>query len=137
MEALLTHVRVLLAVVVLIAGGVVASAAFGMPGQTLGASLESGVAGDRIVFVENDLDHGINSFAAAGHDRHPIGCMQECSMNCGPSAGSSCCASAALIGGECEAFDRSSIPAYGIRDAGLRTTGLDPEALFDPPRSHV
>ena len=137
METLLTHVRVLLAVIVLIAGSVMVSGASGLAGQTLGTSLELGVASDRIALPENGLDQEISSVAATDNDSHQNSCMQDCSMNCGPSAGSGCCIAAAPIGGGCKAFDRTSIAAYGMRDAGLLATGIDPEALLHPPRSYV
>jgi hypothetical protein len=137
MELLLTHVRVLLAVIVLIAGSVMVSGASGLAGQTLGTSLELGVADDGIALPENSLDQELSSVAATDYGSHQNDCIQDCSMNCGSSVGSDCCTATAPIGGGGRAFDRTSIAAYGMPDAGLLTTGIDPEALLHPPQNYV
>ncbi|GCA52909.1 hypothetical protein KGO5_05375 [Sinorhizobium sp. KGO-5] len=137
MELLLTHVRVLLAVIVLIVGSVMVSGASGLAGQTLGTSLELGVADDGIALPENSLDQELSSVAATDYDSHQNDCMQDCSMHCASWAGSGCCTATAPIGGGGNAFDRTSIAAYGMPDAGLLATGIDPEALLHPPRSYV
>ena len=136
MELTLTHLRVLLAAILLIAGSTLASAAPCLTGGALGASVESSVSRDRMAALQAGLDQEILSSAASDHDDDQNGCMEDCSMKCVGSSASGCCAAAVPIGG-CSALDRASIAACGITDIGFLATGIDPDALLRPPRSYV
>ncbi|MGI0526689.1 hypothetical protein [Rhizobium giardinii] len=135
MKRTLTHLRFLLAAIILIAGSAMVSSAPGLAGEASGIAVKFGVAGDSTARPASGSDQVTNPVAATDQDSHQIGCRQDCCMNCVSSAGSGCCAAAVSPTGGCKALDRASIAAYGIVDAGLRATGIDPEALLRPPQT--
>ncbi|WP_115422000.1 MULTISPECIES: hypothetical protein [Sinorhizobium/Ensifer group] len=125
MKLTLTHLRFLLAAIILIAGSAMVSSAAGPAGYTSGIAVELAIAGDGIARPAHGSDQ----------DSHKNGCRQVCCMNCVPSAGSGCCAAAVSLTSGCKALDWASIAAYGIVDAGLLAAGIDPEALLRPPQT--
>jgi len=135
MKRTLTHLRILLAAIILIAGSAMVGSAAGLAGETLGIAVEFAIAGDSIARPANGSDQVTNPAVATDQDSHQNGCRQDCCMNCVPSAGSGCCAAAVSLTSGCKALDRASIAAYGIVDAGLLATGIDPEALLRPPQT--
>jgi hypothetical protein len=131
MEFTLPYLRVLLAVIFLIAGSTLASTAPCLSGGALGASVESGVSRDRLAVPEAGL-----AVEVSDHDGGQNGCMDDCRMKCVGSTASGCCGAAIPIAGG-NALDRASIAACGITDTGFLATGLVPDALLRPPRSQV
>lgn len=135
MKRTLTHLRILLATIILILGSAMVSSAPGLAGEASGIAVEFGISGDNIARSANGSDQVTNPAVATDQDNHQNGCRQDCCMNCVPSAGSGCCAAAVSPASGCKALDRASIAAYGIVDAGLLATGIDPEALLRPPQT--
>lgn len=121
MRLTLNHFRILLAAIILIAGSALVSSASGVAGGEWEIAVEFSVADD-------------STAAAKTQDTHQDGCREDCSTNCMSSTGSSCCgASVAPLTSEREILDRASTSAYGL-NAGLPRTGINPEALLQPPR---
>lgn len=134
MEHTLTQLRFLLAAIVLIAGSLMVSSSPGLSGEASGIAVNFGVAGDSTAHRASGSHQVTNRVAATNQDSQQNGCRQECSMNCVPSAGSSCCATAVSSARGCKTLDREAIAAYGIVDAELLAAGVDPEALLRPPQ---
>jgi hypothetical protein len=136
MEFTLTHLRVLLAAIFLIAGSTLTGAALCLTGGALAASVESGASPDDRAASKIGFFQQMSSAVASDHDGDQGDCVQDCRMTCvGPTA-SGCCAAAILTAG-CNALDRASIVACGISDTGFLGTGIDPDAFLRPPRSQV
>ncbi|MEP9389938.1 hypothetical protein [Mesorhizobium sp. KR9-304] len=137
MKLTLTHFRVLLAAIILIAGSAMVSSGPGLAGEAWDIAVELGVAGDSTALPANGSDPLTSHIAATAQDSHHNSCRQDCSTNCMSSAGSGCCGAAVPLTKGCKALDRASIAACGITDTGFLATGIDPDALLRPPRSHV
>jgi hypothetical protein len=133
MKLMLNHFCVLFAAIILIAGSAMVSSAPGLAGEAWGIAVELGVADDSTAFLANGSDSVTRRIAATAQDSHHNGCCQDCSTNCVSSTGSGCCGAAVPLTSGCETLDRASIAAYGL-DAGFLGTGINPEALLQPPR---
>jgi hypothetical protein len=133
MKLTLTHFRVLLAAIILIAGSAMVSSAPGFAGEAKDIAVEFGAAGDTAALPANGSDPLTRHTAATAQDSHHNDCRQDCSTYCMSSAGSGCCGAAVPLTSGSETLDRASIAAYGM-DAGSLGTGINPEALLQPPR---
>lgn len=133
MRLTLNHFRILLAAIILIAGSALVSSAPGVAGEAWGIAVEFDVADDSTAFLANGSDSVTRRIAATAQDSHHNGCCQDCSTNCVSSTGSGCCGAAVPLTSGCETLDRASIAAFGL-DAGFLGTGINPEALLQPPR---
>jgi hypothetical protein len=133
MKFTLVHFRVLLAAIILIAGSAMVSSALGLAGEAWDTAFEFGVAGDSTALPANGSDPVTRHTAAAAQDSHHNCCRQDCSTNCISSTGSGCCGAAVPLTSGGETLDRASTAAYGM-DAGFLGTGINPEALLQPPR---
>ena len=133
MKLTLTHFRVLLAAIILIAASAMVSSAPGLAGETWDTAVEFGVAGDSTALLANGLDPVTRHTAAAAQDSHHNGCRQDCKTNCISSTASGCCGAAVPLTSGYETLDRTSVAAYGL-DAGFLRTGMYPAALLQPPR---
>lgn len=136
MDFTLARFRVLLAAIFLIAGSVQANTAFSPARGAGGSPIVTDLSRDRLALAEVRFDGEASAVAADNHDCDQNGCTQDCRMNCIGSTASGCCATAIPIAG-CNALDRVSITACGITETGFLATGINPEALLRPPRSHV
>lgn len=134
MKLMLSHFRVLFVAIILIAGSAMVSSAPVLAGEAWGIAVEFGVAGDSTAFLANGSERVTSHSAAKTQDTHQDGCREDCSTDCMSSTGSSCCGAAAapLTSGR-ETLDRASTAAYGL-NAELLGTGINPEALLQPPR---
>jgi hypothetical protein len=133
MKLTLIHFRVLLAAIILIAGSAMVSNAPGLAGEAWDTAFEFGVAGDSTAFLANGSDRVTSQTAATAQDNRHNGCRQDCGTNCMTSTGSGCCGAAIPLTSGYETLVRASIAAYGM-DAGFLGTGMNPEALLQPPR---
>ena len=133
MKLTLTHFRVLLAAIILMAGSAMVSSAPGLDGEAWDTAFEFGVAGDGTALPANGSDAVTSHTAAAAQDSHHNDCRQDCRTNCMSSPGSGCCGAAVPWTTGYETLDRTSIAAYGM-DAGFLGTGINSEALLQPPR---
>ncbi|MDH4985085.1 hypothetical protein QEZ47_05935 [Aminobacter anthyllidis] len=133
MKLTLIHFRVLLAAIILIAGSAMVSSAPVLAGEAWGIAVEFGVADDSTAFLANGSDPVTRHTAAAAQDSHHNACRQGCKTNCISSTASGCCGAAVPLTSGYETLDRTSIAAYGL-DAGFLGTGINPEALLQPPR---
>jgi len=129
---MLNHFRILFAAIILVAVSAMVSSASGLAGEAWDIAVELGVAGDSTL-PANGSDPVTSHTAATAQDSHHNGCRQDCSTNCMSSTGSGCCGAAVPLTIGCETLDRASIAAYGL-DAGFLGTGINPEALLQPPR---
>lgn len=136
MEFTLAHIRVLLAAIFLIAGSAVASAAPLLSGAVGANSVETNLSRHPLALAEPGIEHEATALAAGRHDCNQDRCMQDCRMDCAGSATSGCCATAIPIAAG-NVLDRAAIAACGIAGIGFLPTGIDPDALLRPPRSHV
>ena len=133
MKLTLTHFRVLLVAIILIAASAMVSSAPGLAGETWDTAVEFDVADDSTAFLANGSDPVTSHTAETAQDSHHNACRQDCSTNCMSSTGSGCCGAAVPLTFGCETLDRASITAYGF-DARFLGTGINPEALLQPPR---
>lgn len=133
MRLILNHFRVLFAAIILIAGGAMVSSAPVLAGEAWGIAVEFGVADDSTAFLANGSDTVTRRIAATAQDSHHNGCSQDCGTICMSSTGTGCCGAAVPLTSGSETLDRVSIAAYGM-DAGFLGTGINPEALLQPPR---
>lgn len=136
MDFTLSHFRVLLAAIFLIAGSVQANTAPSLAGGAGGNSIVTDLLRDRLSLAEVRFDGEASAVAPDSHDCGQNGCTHDCRMNCIGSTASGCCATAIPIAG-CNALDRASIAACGITETEFLASGIDPEALLRPPRSHA
>ena len=129
MKLALTHLRVLFTVIILIAGS-----ALGLAGQALGTAVEFGVAGDGVARPVSGSDQVTSHIVATDQSNHQDGSGQDCCINCAHAAGSACCPVGIPFASGCKVLDRALIIACGIVDAAFIATGIDPEALLQPPQ---
>ena len=133
MKLMLNHFRVLFAAIILVAGSAMVSGAPVLAGEAWSIAVEFGVADDSTAFLANGSDTVTRRIAATAQDSHHNGCSQDCGTNCMSSTGSGCCGAAVPLTSGSDTLDRASIAAYGM-DAGFLGTGINPEALLQPPR---
>jgi len=127
-----TLLRVLLAAIVLIAGSAIANAS-DLAGEVFAPTIEVGVGGGGVARPAKGSDQSASPIAATDQDSHD-GCRQDCCMNCVHSPGSGCCTANVPFVGGCGVLDRALIAAHGIMDTGFLASGIDPEALLQPPQ---
>ncbi len=133
MKLRLTYLQILLAVIVLIAGGAMMSSVAGLAVEGSDAAVGFSVAGDSTPLPANASDRASVHAAATSQESYHAGCGLQCSSNCMSSTGSSCCNAAVPLTNGDEILDRASVAAYGI-DSWFLGTGMNPEALLQPPR---
>ncbi len=121
-----TNLRVLLAAIILIAGGAIAGIGPGLAGPS--------VVGEVLTGFGRDSGGATRHIEATGQDRHHNDCSQGCGMDCLHSAGAGCCTANVPTTSDCRIFDRVLVAVHGIMEAGSRAPGIDPEALLQPPQ---
>jgi hypothetical protein len=127
MKIVLTQFRVLLAVIVLIAGGATAWTG-------LAVGVNSDVAGATAIRSVSGSDQATAHAVATGQDDHHDDCGRDCRLDCMHSAGSGCCAASISATGECSVLDCAPVAARFIASKAFLATGIDPEALLQPPQ---
>lgn len=122
MKSALAQLRLLLAVIFLIAGGAIAG------GQAFGA----GVSADVATISTSTSDNVIGHIALTDQDDHRTPCG-NC-LDCVHSTGSGCCA-AGIFAGECDVLHDAPVAARFMAGKAFLPTGVDPEALLQPPQT--
>ncbi len=121
-----TSLRVLVAAIILIAGGAIAG---------VGPSPAGSDVVDEVLTGSGWDTGGTTSHVEAiGQYRHRNDCSQGCAMHCVHSAGAGCCTANVPITSGCRILDRVSVAVYGIMEAGFPPTGTNPETLLQPPQ---
>ena len=133
MQLMLIHFRVLLAAIILIAGSAMVSSAPSLDGEAWDTALEYGIAGESTAFPANGSDPVTRYTAAKAQDSHHDDCRQDCRAGCMSSTASGCCGAALPLTSENDTLDRTSVAAYGL-DAAFLRTGMNPDPLLQPPR---
>lgn len=127
MKVALAQLRLLLSVILLIAGGAVA----GVIGQASAVGSVAGVTASVATLSASASHKAIGHVASTDQDNHRPPC-DDC-LNCAHSTGSSCCA-AGISAGECDVLHEVPIVARFMAGKALLPTGIDPEALLQPPQ---
>jgi hypothetical protein len=124
MKSALAQLRLLLSVIFLIAGGAIA----GLAGQAFGA----GVSADVATISTSTSDNAIGNIAFTDQDDHRAPC-DNC-LDCVHSTGSGCCAGG-IFAGECDVLHDAPVAARFMACKAFLPTGVDPEALLQPPQT--
>jgi hypothetical protein len=127
MKIALAQLCLLLAVILLIAGGAIA----GLAEQT--SAMGVGVAPDAATST-SALHKVMGHVASTDQDNHRAPCG-DC-LNCVHSTGSGCCA-AGISAGECDILHDAPVAARLMAVKAFLPTGIDPEALLQPPRTYA
>lgn len=123
MKVALAQLRLLLSVILLIAGGAIA----GLAGQASGAGVIADVATLSTSAPHKAVDH----VASTDQDNHHAPC-DDC-RDCVHLTGSNCCA-AGISASECGVLDDAPVTIRLMAGKAVLATGIDPEALLQPPR---
>ncbi|MER8532649.1 hypothetical protein NKH61_12725 [Mesorhizobium sp. M1005] len=123
MKIALAQLRLWLAVILLIAGGAVAASAIGADG---------GVTTDDATLSTSALHKLMGNHAFTDQDKHRASC--EGCLDCVHSPGSGCCA-ASIFAGECDILHDAPVAARFMAGKAFLPTGIDPEALLQPPQT--
>lgn len=130
MDIGLTQLRILLSVIIVIAAGIVAGTAFA--GQEPGKVTNIGAVADVAVPSIGGLNQVTGYVTATGQDHH--GCCREHRPDCAYGTGSGCCAAYIFATGESRIANRAPGAVRFLAGTGLLATGIDPEALQQPPQ---
>ncbi|RUW87729.1 hypothetical protein EOA13_28025 [Mesorhizobium sp. M7A.F.Ca.US.011.01.1.1] len=125
MKIALAQLCLLLAVILLITGGAIA----GVTGQASGMGV--GVTTDPATStsaLHNVMDH----VASTDQDNHRAPCG-DC-LNCVHPTGSGCCA-AGISASECDVLHDAPVAVRFMVGKAFLPTGIDPEALLQPPQT--
>ena len=132
MKIALAQLVVLLAVIALIAGGAVAVAGLAKQASGIGAKID--VASDVLIPSISGAGQMTTYVVATGQDNHHDDCGCDCRLGCVHSAGSGCHAASISATGECGVLDCPPVAARLIAGQAFLGTGIDPEALLQPPQ---
>ena len=128
MKIALAQLRLLLFVILLIAGGA-------MPGVIGQASATGSVAGVATLWAS--ASDKVTSHAVIGHvastdnDNHRASC--DGCLDCMHSIGFGCCA-AGISASECGVLDDAPVAIRFMAGKAFLPAGIDPEALLQPPQ---
>ncbi|TIS55509.1 hypothetical protein [Mesorhizobium sp.] len=125
MKIALAQLRLLLAVILLIAGGAVA----GFAGQA--SAMGSGVTVDVATLSTSASHEMMGHVASTDQDNHRAPC--DGCLDCAHSTGSGCCA-AGISPSECGILRPAPDAVHFMAGRAFPATGIDPEALLQPPR---
>ncbi|WP_292241431.1 hypothetical protein [Mesorhizobium sp.] len=129
MKTVLGQLRLLLAVILLIAGG---AAIAGFAERTSAMGVGAGVTADVATLSTNAPHKVTGHVASTGQDNHHASC--EGCLDCVHSTGSGCCA-ASIFAGECRVLHDAPDAVRFMAGKAFLATGIDPEALLQPPRT--
>ncbi|GLS36227.1 hypothetical protein GCM10010869_18160 [Mesorhizobium tianshanense] len=128
MKTVLAQLRLLLAAILLIAGGA-AIAGFAERTSALGAG--AGVTADIATLSTSASHKVIGHVASTDQGNHHASC--EGCLDCVHSTGSGCCA-ASISAGECGVLHDALDAVRFMAGKAFLATGIDPEALLQPPQ---
>ncbi len=126
MKIALAQLRLLLAVILLIAGGAIAGLAEQASG--MGADVIASVA----TLAASASPRAMGHVASADRDNHRPPC--DGCLDCVHSAGSGCCAASISATGECRVLHGAPDAVRFMAGKAFLATGVDPEALLRPPQ---
>lgn len=126
MKVALAQLRLLLAVILLIAGGAIAglteqASAIGVGGTT-----------DVATFSTSATHKAIGHVPSTDQYNHRASC--DGCLDCMHSTGFGCCA-AGISASECGVLDNAPVAICFMAGNALLATGIDPEALLQPPQT--
>ncbi|AZN98883.1 hypothetical protein EJ066_18000 [Mesorhizobium sp. M9A.F.Ca.ET.002.03.1.2] len=130
MEIGLTQLRALLSMLVLIAGSVIMGA--GLTGQSTGLGADIGAIAEFAGLPISGLSQVTDDVTATGQN-HNYGCCEH-SADCAYTAASGCCAASISASGECGVVNCPPRSVRFIAGKAFLATGIDPEALLQPPQ---
>ncbi|MER9655267.1 hypothetical protein NKJ26_17410 [Mesorhizobium sp. M0152] len=122
MKIALAQLRLWLAVILLIAGGAFAASAIGA---------DAGVTTDAATLSTSATHKAMGHVASTDQDNHRAPC-DDC-LDCVHSAGSGCCA-AGISADQCAVLHDAPVAVRFIAGKAFLPTGIDPEALLQPPQ---
>ncbi|MER9371140.1 hypothetical protein [Mesorhizobium sp. M0491] len=128
----LAQLRTLLSVIVLVAGSIVAVAGFA--GQSSGLGANFGAVADVAASSINGSSQAAGHVAATAQHHHD-GCCEH--PDCAYSSGSGCCAAYIFAAGECAVIHCAPSTTRFVAGKAFLATGIDPEALLQPPQIFV
>ncbi|MER9124322.1 hypothetical protein NKH81_14675 [Mesorhizobium sp. M0959] len=126
MKITLAQLRLLLAVILLIAGGAIA----GLAEQASATGV--GVTTDVATLSTGALHKVMGHIALTDQDNHRAPC-DDC-LDCVHSTGSGCCA-AGISAGECGVLHDAPVAVRFMPGKAFQATGIDPEGLLRPPQT--
>ncbi|TIT23321.1 MAG: hypothetical protein E5W70_08550 [Mesorhizobium sp.] len=122
MKLVLAQLRLLLAVILLVAGGAVAG-----PAAPTSAIEQAGVAAPSTTALHKATVH----IASTDQDNHRAPC--DGCLDCMHSTGSGCCAAGISAGG-CDVLHRAPVAIRFMAGKAFPAMGVKPDALLQPPR---
>ncbi|CAN7589672.1 hypothetical protein LJR234_004502 [Mesorhizobium amorphae] len=128
MKVALAQLRLLLAVILLIAGGAFA----GVVEQASATASLSAVTASVVTLSASVSQEVAGHVALTDQDHHRAPC-DEC-LDCLHSAGSGCCA-AGISSGESDVLHDAPFAARFMAGKAFLPKGIDPEALLQPPQT--
>ena len=123
MKVALAQLRLLLFVILLIAGGAVAG--------VIGPASAKGSVADVATLSTSALHNVIGHVASTDQDTHRASC--DGCLDCMHSTGFGCCA-AGISASECGVFDDAPVAIRFMAGKAFLPAGIDPEALLQPPQ---
>lgn len=127
MKVALAQLRLMLSVILLIAGGAVA----GVIGQASATGSVAGVTASVATLASSASQKAMGHVVSTDQDDHRASC--DGCLDCMHSAGFGCCA-AGISASECGALDDAPVAIRFMAGKALLATGIDPEALLQPPQ---
>jgi hypothetical protein len=134
MASTLSHLRALIAAIIVIASSGIATSMPGPIQRASGILVEFELANADSTRPAADASERAGFIGAASPASHHGDCPPDCGTKCAMSAGAACCAAAISLASRCNILDEDSIAAYAIRDGRFRLAGIEPEALLHPPQ---
>ncbi|MFA6031303.1 MAG: hypothetical protein WC889_00150 [Myxococcota bacterium] len=128
MKVVLAQLRLFLAVILLIAGGAVA----GVIGHASATGSVAGVTADVATPSTSAWHKVIGHVASTDQDNHRASC--DGCLDCMHSTGFGCCA-AGISASICGVLDDAPVAIRFMAGKALLATGIDPEALLQPPQT--
>jgi hypothetical protein len=126
MKIALAQLRLLLAVILLIAGGA-SIAGFAERTSAMGAGVTVDVAA-----LSTSASHKVIGHIASAEQYGDGASCDDC-LDCVHSTGSGCCA-ASIFAGECRVLPDAPDAVRFTAGKAFLATGIDPEALLQPPQ---
>lgn len=127
MKIALAQLRLLLSVTLLIAGGAVA----GVIGHASAMDSVAGVTASVAILAASDSYKVMGYVVSTDQDNHRASC--DGCLDCVHSTNSGCCA-ASIFAGECGVLYDAPDAVRFMAGKAFLATGIDPEALLQPPQ---
>lgn len=127
MKLALAQLRLLLAVILVIAGGAIA----GLIEQASAIGVGGGTT-DVATFSTSATHEATGHVPSTDQDNHRASC--DGCLDCMHSTGFGCCA-AGISASECGVLDNAPVAIRFVVGKALLATGIDPQALLQPPQA--